>query len=122
MGVQSILRDYGMDSSLVVKSDATAAIGMCKREGLGRVRHLATGDLWVQQLIKRKGVILEKCPTAVNPADLLTKGVSREKLQSLLPLVHMQAQGGRPDIAPIRDSTVPRFGPTPIDPNAYEGE
>ena len=51
----------------------------------------------------------------MNPSDILTKGVSREKLQALLPLVHMQAQGGRPDIAPIRDNTIPRYGPTVVD-------
>ena len=32
---------------LTLKSDATAAIGITQREGLGKVRHLATADLWV---------------------------------------------------------------------------
>ena len=60
LGIQAMLKDFGHSTNLTVKSDATAAIGICKREGLGRVRHLATGDLWIQQLVRRKGVKLMK--------------------------------------------------------------
>ena len=122
LGAQSTLLDFGVKANLVVRSDATAAIGMCKREGLGRVRHLATGDLWVQQLVRRRGVVLEKWPTECNPADLLTKGLSRHKIQSLMQLMMIQAQGGRADIAPIRDQTIPRYGPTCYDPNESDSE
>ena len=112
LGTQSVLADFGFKTKLIVRSDATAAIGMCKREGLGRVRHLATADLWVQQLVRRKGVVLEKWPTATNPADLLTKGLGRSKIQSLLQCMYLQAQGGRPDIAPVRENAAPVFGPS----------
>ena len=39
MGVVAMLKDFGIDAELEVRSDATAAIGMVQREGLGRVRH-----------------------------------------------------------------------------------
>ena len=104
--------DFGWGTSLIVRSDATAAIGICKREGLGRVRHLATGDLWVQQLARRRGVLLEKWPTATNPSDLMTKGLGRARIQDLLHIMCIQAQGGRAMAAPVRDNTVPRYGPT----------
>ena len=45
IGIQSLLLDFGVTTKLKVRSDATAAIGICRRAGLGRVRHLATGDL-----------------------------------------------------------------------------
>ena len=99
----------------MIRSDATAAIGICKREGLGRVRHLATSDLWIQQMVRHKRVALEKWPTETIPADLLTKGLSHEKIQCLLQLMSMQAQGGRAPIAPVRDQTIPRYGPTIYD-------
>ena len=38
LGFQSSLADFGLTLPLEIHSDATAAIGMCKREGLGRVR------------------------------------------------------------------------------------
>ena len=94
IGIQSMLLDFGVTTKLVVRSDATAAIGICKRAGLGRVRHLATGDLWIQQLVRHGRLVLEKCPTEVNPADLATKGLARERIQPLLQLMCMQTQGG----------------------------
>ena len=115
LGIQSILADFGWVVKVTVCSDATAAIGMCRREGLGRVRHLSTGDLWVQQLVRRKLINLDKCPTTTNPSDMLTKGIARDRIQSLLQLIYTQAQGGRASIAPIRPETVPRYGPTSFD-------
>ena len=46
MGLQSILSDFDLCGHVAIKSDATAAIGMVHRLGLGKVRHLAVGDLW----------------------------------------------------------------------------
>ena len=48
LGFQSSLADFDLTLPLEIHSDATAAIGMCKRQGLGRVRHLSTSDLWIQ--------------------------------------------------------------------------
>ena len=115
-----MLQDFGVTTHLTLKSDATAAIGICKRSGLGRVRHLAVADLRIQQLVRHKRVTLEKCPGEINPLDLLTKGLSRDRLQSLLQLMSMQAQGGRAPMAPIRDSTTPVFGPTLIEPDEVD--
>ena len=49
LGLQAIYSDFGLSMQLEVRSDATAAIGMVSRLGLGRVRHLAVSDLWVQE-------------------------------------------------------------------------
>ena len=47
-GIQSVLADFAIPVQLKLLSDSTAAIGMVRRLGLGRVRHLATADLWLQ--------------------------------------------------------------------------
>ena len=52
-GIVSILGDFHIEAKVVLKSDAAAAIGITQRVGLGRVRHLAVSDLWIQQRIKR---------------------------------------------------------------------
>ncbi len=75
MGVQSILSDFGIKVSIRMRSDATAAIGMVKREGLGRVRHLATADLWLQQHVRRGSLSVEKIDGAANPSDMMTKSL-----------------------------------------------
>ena len=45
LGIKAIFMDMGIDLSIKILSDATAAIGMARRLGLGKVRHLATADL-----------------------------------------------------------------------------
>jgi hypothetical protein len=58
LGLRSVLADFGIHVSLVVESYATAAIGMTKRYGLGRVRHLAVADLWMQQKVRDRGGVV----------------------------------------------------------------
>ena len=53
LGLRSIARDLGIELSLRLMSDATAAIGISRRRGLGKVRHLATADLWMQDRIRK---------------------------------------------------------------------
>ena len=52
LGLQAILQDFGINVKVEVHSDATAAIGIASRQGLGRIRHIAVADLWVQQKLK----------------------------------------------------------------------
>ena len=62
LGLQAILEDFGHTVKVHLHSDATAAIGICRRLGLGRVRHLAVADLWLQQRVKRGELVLHKTP------------------------------------------------------------
>ena len=46
LGLQSIAADLGISLEVSVHADSSAAIGICRRTGIGKVRHLATGQLW----------------------------------------------------------------------------
>ena len=46
LGMLSLLADLGIRTKLRLWTDSTASIGMCKRQGLGKVRHLDVQDLW----------------------------------------------------------------------------
>ena len=81
LGLQSVLADFGQTVSLEVHSDATAAIGIVKREGLGRVRHLAVADLWIQQKQKMKIISYHKVPGPMNSSDIMTKGVDADTMR-----------------------------------------
>ena len=48
LGIQSIAHDLGISWTIRMLSDATAAIGIARRRGMGRIRHLDVMDLWVQ--------------------------------------------------------------------------
>lgn len=73
LGLQSLALDMDIPLSLHIYSDASAAIGICRRRGLGRIRHLHVGDLWIQEKLKAGDVQLSKIAGAANPADALTK-------------------------------------------------
>ena len=49
IGLQSLAADMHWKLLPRVYSDATAAIGISKRRGLGKIRHLHCADLWVQE-------------------------------------------------------------------------
>ena len=82
-----MLADWGFDSTVMVYSDSSAARGMTSRRGFGRVRHVATRYLWIQEKLRRKEIGVAKVDTGSNYADFLTKVVSASKLsQTLLKL------------------------------------
>ena len=100
LGIQSVCRDFGFEPSLAMRSDATAAIGIVGREGLGKVRHLATADLRVQQRVRRGEVSVTKWPGQDNPADLCTKGLSPEATARHLSAMGFALVEGRAESAP----------------------
>ena len=100
LGMQSLLKDLGWTIQIRVHSDATAAIGICRRKGLGKVRHLATTDLWIQDKVRSRKLDLVKILGTENPADVLTKYVSRQLMQEAISKLGLQPMAGRPACAP----------------------
>ena len=100
MGLKSLLADFGVEVSLEVLSDATAAIGMVRREGLGKVRHLAVGDLWVQAKESSGDIKYRKVYGKDNPADLMTKGLSEDDIQKHLHMMGYRVLTGRHPLTP----------------------
>ena len=45
LDMRTILRDLGFDSNIRIRSCACAAIGIARRRGLGRIRHLDVDDI-----------------------------------------------------------------------------
>ena len=85
---------------LEILTDATAAIGICRRRGLGKIRHLHVSDLWVQDRLRRGDFKLTKIPGAENPADLLTKHVPREVMMKHVTFMGIGPEDGRALSAP----------------------
>ena len=52
----SVAKDLGIDVGLTILADSSAAIGICRRTGIGEVRHLAVGQLWVQEQVRTGGL------------------------------------------------------------------
>ena len=80
--------------------DATAAIEVAQRVGLGKLRHLETQSLWLQEAVRDKRVGLSKVHGSVNPADLMTKHVDHATQIRLPSLMGVEARMGRAESAP----------------------
>ena len=101
LGIQSIMKDAGWKIEVHLHSDATAAIGIARRKGLGKIRHLDTTDLWIQDKIRSKKMQLSKVLGADNMADVLTKYVEKKIMDAALAKMHIIRKDGRPASAPI---------------------
>ncbi len=102
LGYQSLLRDAQRHLPLRLWTDSSAAIGICSRQGLGKLRHLDTHTLWVQQAVREKRVDLRKIDGEANPADIVTKHFcSRDKLSHLVSLFGCKYMVGRSEAAPL---------------------
>ena len=66
-----------------VRSDASAARAICRREGVGNIKHAQARVPWVQDEVKSKRVTLLAVASSDNLADLGTKALGKEKLTEL---------------------------------------
>ena len=95
IGRQSLCRDLGLDLKLRLHSDSTAAIGVCRRRGLGKIRHLAVADLWLQDKVRSGDLTVHKVLGTDNPADAMTKFVDRITLETALQRMSIRPEDGR---------------------------
>ena len=100
MGMRSMLADFGVYTTLRVRSDATAAIGMVRREGLGKVRHLAVADLWIQGKQTSGEIVFDKICGKDNPADFMTKCLNCESMWKHTDTLGSAASIGRHKLNP----------------------
>ena len=101
LGLLAVAKDLGMTWTMEVQTDATAAIGICRRKGLGKIRHLATADLWVQDRIRRGDFSLTKIEGSKNPADALTTHLDRCTLEKHMRSLSLFDDWGRAETAPM---------------------
>ena len=84
LGIKSLARDLDSELQIIMHSDASAGRSMAFRKGLGRVRHLETKYLWIQDLIKDGRVQLRKVKGIANPADIGTKHLTFKEMNGLM--------------------------------------
>ena len=93
MGSEMCIRDRYSDSS--------AARGIIHRAGLGKLRHLETGYLWLQAAVKAKKLQVRKVLGTENPADLLTKHLTTSDMWKNLDKLRMSSEEGRSKAVPL---------------------
>lgn len=90
LGMRAMMEDYNdaLDPWLYV--DASAAIGVAQRTGLGKIRHLDTGSSWLQQAVKKKQIGILKIKGTEKPSDLMTKFVDFATLDKLCGIMGLE--------------------------------
>jgi hypothetical protein len=106
LGLRSVAQDLGVELRPEVHADSSAAIGICNRSGIGKVRHLAVAQLWVQDFVRTKACRLHKVLGTENPADLMTKPLPRAEIDAHLGRLGLSRATGRAETAPRADAAV----------------
>ena len=100
LGVRSMLRDLGVETSGVIYADSSAALAIAKRKGAGKLRHINVSSLWVQERQDRKDLEYRKVLGTDNPADMMTKHLLREPLDKCIGQLNQWRRSGRAKNSP----------------------
>ena len=80
-------------------TDSSAAKGICLRRGIGKLRHLDTQYLWVQDIFYKKLISLFKVKGTENDADIGTKYLSAKEIFTILNRLGYEMREGASRIA-----------------------
>ena len=93
LGIQQYMCDLGKKCKVEVHMDSSAALSLTQRTGLGKAKHIDVQHLWLQDLAREGRVTYKKVPGDQNPSDLMTKGLSHERICLLMRLLGFEYAG-----------------------------
>ena len=82
LGLLSLFMDFGETLTGHVLGDASAALAIVQRQGIGKMRHLDTNFLWVQEKALRNELKFSKIAGKKNAGDLFTKVLAWEDIKA----------------------------------------
>ena len=100
LGLVSLAADFGLELNLHIYTDASAAMGIVHRQGVGKLRHIRVQYLWVQQKLQEGELSVKKVLGQDNPADLMTKHLGVMDMRRHLDTLCVTAGNDRASIAP----------------------
>ena len=100
LGVMTLLEDFGIKIRSTFHTDASAAIGIVRRAGLGKLRHLNVRYLWLQDHLRSGQTYLHTVAGVANAADLVTKHFGPGKAKDHLEAIGVKIESGRATSAP----------------------
>ena len=106
LGVVSLMADMGLTVEGEIFGDSTAAlaIAIAQRQGIGKLRHVRTQALWVQEARAEGRLRYKKVLGSRNPADSLTKYMPATLMDQHVETIGLEFRGGRADSAPSLNS------------------
>ena len=95
IGMRSMIRDMGGQVAIDLHTDSTAGKGIASRVGMGKIRHLDTGLLWLQHHVNRRDLRIKKVHKDKNLADIGTKAINVTVQETLMNLMNFKEGHGR---------------------------
>ena len=80
--------------ALELECDASSAIAISSKSGVGKTRHIQTRFLWVQDAVRDKELTIKKTPSETNVADLGTKPLDPKRHQMLPKMLPLRVPAG----------------------------
>jgi hypothetical protein len=90
-----LFKDLGVNVEMQINTDSTRGKSIATRRGAGKVRHLDSRELWIQERVARGDIRLKKTAGEDNLADILTKHVDRKLLDKHLVGIGFWRRDGR---------------------------
>ena len=100
LGVKIMAEQCGEEMNLLLKTDASAAQGLCARQGAGRVKHLTVRQLWAQEKEASGDLKILKVPRLTNCADMFTHHWTKAEGEKFLQHISVQRLEISNDIKP----------------------
>ena len=76
-------------------ADSSAALGIAKRRGSGKMGHVKIGTLWIQEKNETGELQYTKVQGDSSPADLMTNNVNHRTLDKMAALLQQHFKGRR---------------------------
>merc|ERR1712185_815534 len=95
MGMRSAMKYWGVESSRVVYADSSAALAIANRKGAGKLRYINVSSLWIQEKKDLHDLEIRKVLGTENPADLMTKYLTRSVMDTHLEYLSQRRESGR---------------------------
>ena len=73
--------------TLTLHTDASSAKAAWQRRGSGRLKHIDIRMLWLQRMLRKQYIRVQKVPTTYNPSDLNTKKLPRARRELLMSII-----------------------------------
>ena len=95
LSIQALAKDWDLELKLELKADSSAGLGTAQRQGLGKLRHVQTRYLWVQERVRRGEVAVSKVRGDRKPSDMLTKPMDKGKREYFMKMIGHWYMDGR---------------------------
>ena len=87
-----MLQEIGVKLDIVIKCDASAAVGIVMRRGLGKLRHIDLTQLWLQEKVAQGALKVTKVKTGENKSDALTKYLAAQEIKKQLEMTGQRVE------------------------------